>query len=204
MGYKLKWAINLTMFGLLVFSSSLVSAQQDSSFIHKSEARNITVNGLKEGKWLEYLDENEKVITDTTTITDTSNVAVYYRLTVYRSGIPNGIVKYYYKFSDGPNPILYREIPYTNGKINGVYKNYFSSGALRSEYPYHNGVINGVEKEYWDADVIKAETPVVNGKINGLAKFYDENGKLKSTTKYVNDKAGITKEFDENGKEITR
>jgi hypothetical protein len=30
-------------------------AQQDSGFTNKAEAKNLIVNGLKEGKWIEYM-----------------------------------------------------------------------------------------------------------------------------------------------------
>ncbi len=67
-------------------------------FTCKSEAHNLTSNGLKVGKWLEYLDELENVITDTTKISDTGLVAKYYRLTYYNRGAPEGVVRYYYNY----------------------------------------------------------------------------------------------------------
>ncbi len=138
-------------------------AQADSGFTHKSEAKNKIVNGLKEGKWLEYLDETETVITDTTKITDTGIVAKYYRLTIYKAGKHFGIVRYYYKYSDGEE-ILFREIPYSEGKINGVYKEYYPTGALHREYPYTNGKENGLAKDYLDSGDVKEETKYLNGK----------------------------------------
>ncbi|HTB31835.1 MAG TPA: hypothetical protein VK808_07400 [Bacteroidia bacterium] len=147
---------------------------QDSGFTHKSEAKNLLINDLKEGKWLEYLDENEKLILDTTKISDTGIVAKYYRLIIYCGGNPCGLVRYYYKYSDGEN-ILFREIPYTNGKMNGVYKEYYPDGLIHREYPYTNGAENGMAKDYWDGGGVKYETKYTNGK-EGAKKSYDESG----------------------------
>jgi antitoxin component YwqK of YwqJK toxin-antitoxin module len=158
------------------FFSINVPAQQvypDSGFINKAEARNKVVNGLKEGKWLEYLDESENVIADTTKISDTGIAAKYYRLTLYKADKPVGVARQYYLLP-GAN-ILFRETPYTNGKINGVYKEYYPDGLIHREYPYTNGTENGLAKDYWDGGDVKSETKYTNGNA-GPNKSYDENG----------------------------
>lgn len=156
---------------------SIHPPRANGGFTSKAEAKNLISNGLKVGKWLEYLDENENVIEDTTKISDTGIVAKYYRLTIYNRGMPEGLVRYYYKYSDGEE-MLFREIPHANGKINGVYREYYPSGALHREYPFTDGLENGLAKDYW------------------------EDGNVKDETKYTNGKAGATKSYDEDGKEI--
>jgi antitoxin component YwqK of YwqJK toxin-antitoxin module len=164
-------------FALIVFFCFSITAicqnPTDSGFSSKAEAKNKMVNGLKEAKWVEYLDETENVIVDTTKMSDTGIVAKYYRLTVYKAGKPFGIERYYYVLP-GAN-ILFREIPYTNGKINGVYKEYYPDGLVHREYPYTNGMENGIAKDYWDGGNVKYETKYTNGK-EGATKNYDEDG----------------------------
>src|ERR1035438_7342943 len=94
-------------------------AQNDSlGFTNKAEAENKMVNGLKEGKWLEYYygDGGEQVIT-----TDTN--ADYYNLAIYKRGKRYGISRGYY----GKSRILFCETSYINGKKNGIEKTYAKS-----------------------------------------------------------------------------
>ena len=43
----------------------LFACQQEQGFTNKAEAKNLMVNGLKEGKWMEYFNDIGKVATDT-------------------------------------------------------------------------------------------------------------------------------------------
>jgi antitoxin component YwqK of YwqJK toxin-antitoxin module len=43
---------------------------------------------------------------------------------------------------------LEREIPYVNGKMQGIVKWYYTSGALLWEIPYVNGNKHGIERGY--------------------------------------------------------
>ena len=71
----------LPLICVIFLGSSSGFAQDD--FTNKTEAKNQMTNGLKEGKWLEYLNEAGDFITDT-------NKATYYQLTVYKAGKPTG------------------------------------------------------------------------------------------------------------------
>ncbi|HTA84509.1 MAG TPA: carboxypeptidase regulatory-like domain-containing protein [Bacteroidia bacterium] len=63
--------------------------QADSGFTNKAEAKNLTVNGLKEGKWVESVYTNccDRPIGD-------SNLE-HYSLVIYKHGKPIGIVRDY-------------------------------------------------------------------------------------------------------------
>ena len=89
-------------------------AQQDTGFTDKSEAKNLTVNGLKDGKWIEYFKVKDGFEVETK-----SKSAPVYHLAVYSAGKPVGVVKGFYK-----------------------------KGKLKSVIPYVDGIINGVRKEY--------------------------------------------------------
>jgi antitoxin component YwqK of YwqJK toxin-antitoxin module len=183
----------------------------DSGFTNKAEAKNMTVNGKKEGKWVEYYD------------TIHPNVSPSYWLVVYKAGNPYGIVRYFR--SSGK---LSGEAPYVNGEINGIEKVYFEDGKVMKEIPYVNGKENGlmkmynangtlgfeanaingrecgIEKEYYPSGKLSQEKPVINDTINGVWKEYYESGKLKSETIYTNGVAGPTKNYDTNGIEIKK
>jgi hypothetical protein len=76
-------------FSLFTFSLSLFAQQDTLGFTNKAEARNILKDTIKEGKWVEYIDRNLHDTKDT-------NASIY-RLSVYKSGRPYGMVRYYYK-----------------------------------------------------------------------------------------------------------
>jgi len=109
---------------VLLCISLSVSAQK--GFFSKSEAENNLNDTVKGGKWLEYLDVNEKVTKDTN--------APYYRLTEYKHGKPVGIVRAYYR--DGH---LKHQMEYSDGKANGDAKAYYEDGTLQQQYKCNDG-----------------------------------------------------------------
>lgn len=198
---------------LFIFLVKVSSAQKalpyDSCFTNKREAKNLMINGLKEGKWLIYQDSNANVISDTN--------APYYVLIVFRAGIPvvgrgytrrgsvnfevpilngmdNGLGKWYY--DDGK---FKAEVIFKNSKKNGVEKNYYESGVLESETPYKNDKQNGVEKDYYESGQLKGTYPFKNDEENGVEKEYWENGKLKSKTTFKNGESTETMNWDKDG-----
>ena len=58
------------------------------------------------------------------------------------------------------------------------YFGYYASGALAWEVPYVNGKKNGVYKEYYESGALKWEIPYVNDKRHGMQKRYYESGAL--------------------------
>jgi antitoxin component YwqK of YwqJK toxin-antitoxin module len=127
-------------------------AQQDSGFTNKAEAKNQMVNGLKEGKWVEFVNYDDSVVTDSTYIP-------YYRLSIYRAGKLSGKVRKYLR-----SGILIVEAYYIEGKLNETYKFYWMNGKLRNATPYINDVINGTVKEYYENGELQSETIYINGK----------------------------------------
>ena len=76
------------------------------------------------------------------------------------------------------------EIPFNDGKVNGLKKQYYESGKIKTEIPFKVGKENGVKKEYYESGKIKTEIPFKDGKENGLKKQYDESGKIVQETTY--------------------
>ncbi len=165
--------VHCTLFivNCLLGSSLFAQASPDSGFTNKAEARNLKVNGKKDGKWIEYLkfeDDYESVTTDTAK-------AIMYRLTIYKAGKAQGLLRTYYK-----------------------------SGKLEGDVFFIDGKQDGTAKGYYESGKLAFITPFDNGKRNGTFKGYYENGKIKMEAIYTNDKQVMMKEYDENGNEIQK
>jgi len=182
----------------LLFSLGVLGQQPeypDSGFTNKAEARNLTVNGLKEGKWIEKIGIGT---TFTKATGDIANDSVYY-LTVYKKGKPVGIQRDYRM-----NGKLLDVKPYTNGLENGVERGYYENGTIESESPYSSGKKNGMQKIYFENGTLRCEVLATDGKYNGVMKSYYKSGKLSSEYNYSNGKlVGMQREYYENGKTKT-
>lgn len=148
---------------VLVLNCITITTQAQNGFTHKAEAKNAMKKGLREGKWLEYIDSNG-------VITTAIDEAYYYMLSVYKGGDLAEIVRVFFM-----NGVLEGEVPYSDGKANGLEKVYYENGTIKEESPYRNDQINGVQKCYYTTGKLKSETIYSNG-IAGKTKTYDENG----------------------------
>ena len=74
--------------------------------------------------------------------------------------------------------LLEGKVPFKNGKVEGVQKDYYENGNLKRELPHKNGIINGIVKEYYPNGKLKIESSQKNGLPDGVSIFYDENGKV--------------------------
>ena len=166
--------MKLLLILILSLSFTLTAFGQDytdSSFTNKAEAKNLTVNSLKEGKWLEYIGYDDTLGAPyEEDVTGTNKPYIYYRLTVYKTGKPSGIVRQYYK--DG---VLKKETPFINGRIEGIEKTYYDNGKLYSETPYTSSQINGDVKEYYMSGRLLRVITYSYG-IQRQTKKYDDNG----------------------------
>ena len=196
------------------FFNALKKNMEDSGFTNKKEAKNLIVNGIKAGKWLEYIDDSNKVTTDTN--------APYYILSIYKDSNRYGKIHEYYKSgklfielptdTDGyingmakeyyESGVLKEEAPYIDDIKTGMEKEYYPSGKLKRETPYDtSGIVNGIERIYYENGVIQGEAPIKDDKENGIEKEYYESGELQYETPYLNDSVnGVVKEYYETGK----
>jgi antitoxin component YwqK of YwqJK toxin-antitoxin module len=71
----------------------------DSGFTNKAEAKNQMVKGKKEGKWVEYDSDSHSIDFGgyNRRLKDTGRNSLYYRLIIYKTGVPYGIVRDYLK-----------------------------------------------------------------------------------------------------------
>ncbi len=89
---------------------------------------------------------------------------------------------------------------YSKGKLTGVRKVFYKSGAIAEETSYQNGIKNGPSKVYTEKGIVMEESNFKNGKYDGMAIFRNPDGKIASKGPFVQgEKKGVW-EFYENGK----
>ena len=114
----------------------------------------------------------------------------------YVEGKIEGMRKWFYK--DGS---LGWEQPYIQGKAEGLQKIYYPSGAIKIEETYKDDLVEGLTKWYYESGKLYREVPNQNGFKNGVEKWYYENGTILQEISYVNGKKdGVENKYDENGK----
>ena len=128
----------------VVFSSLFfLACENRNGFTDKTEAKNELVNGIKEGKWIQYLDSAFNYTSD-------SIIAKSYMLTIYIKGEPTGIVRIYYK----------------SGKLEGerTYsdKEYYKNGNIKEEANFKDTKLNGEDKEYFEDGKLKSDKTYIN------------------------------------------
>ena len=195
---------------LAIFSFTYIKIYgQNNGFTNRKEAKNLTKNGLKEGKWVEDIGE---IIDDSTS----------YTLVIYKAGKREGLARSYYE-----NGILLSESPYVNDEINGVKRWYHSNGNLELELPHVANELNGLCKKYYKNGKLKVEASYLGlkntdsykeyyenrqlmksinytklGEKIGVSKFYYQSGNIKSETIHLNDSTNVAKTYSEDGKLI--
>lgn len=126
------------------------------------------LNGRKNGLWLDYAAGNISLIQhfiegklNGPVLAMDARGQVTSRAE-YRDGILNGL-KATYKFGRPQE-----EIPYVNGKIEGVMKKYYTNNKLMEEAEYKNNVQDGYYRHYNEEGVIDLEYLYKNGeKVSG-------------------------------------
>lgn len=62
----------------------------------------------------------------------------------------------------------------------GVVKRY-ENGKLDNEIPFSNGKVEGIKKRYYESGEVQIKIPYKNGKLEGAIEIYHKNGKLAFT-----------------------
>ncbi len=173
------------------------SCTSESGFMDPTEATNEYLGGKKEGKWIEYFNEDWEWVGE-------NNDTAYYRLIIYNEGRPamGELVRDYYMsgqiqaesfltetepdviFGDGlakwyyENGKVSSEKNYKDGKLNGPLKDYFENGKLEFSCMYKNGVLEDTLRIYYDNGNLKTESLWSKGELIGESKFYAIEGEL--------------------------
>jgi len=84
----------------------------------------------------------------------------------------------------------------------GVQKDYYATGVLKSVKSYQNGVLNGITREYYEVGTLKHAINYKNNQINGIYNTYYPNGALWMKEVYKNGTHVGRKEYNEEGEVI--
>ncbi len=83
------------------------------------------------------------------------------------------------------NGVLKAELNYLSGKLEGVSKEYYRNGKLRSERFYQNGqAVTETKRKYYVNDALLTETNYKSEKLHGVCRTYFENGQLNDETHF--------------------
>jgi antitoxin component YwqK of YwqJK toxin-antitoxin module len=152
--------LKAVIIALSVSACLSVPAIAQKGFTSKADAKNVMKKGMKDGNWIEYMDNEGKATTDT--------AAPYYNLVVYKKGMKNGLQNQYAKGGK-----LLSSMPYKNDKLNGVAKYYNSDGKLTGETSFKDNNLNGVQKTYYESGKVKSQTTWTNNQPGATQNFPD-------------------------------
>lgn len=145
------------------------------------------------------------------------------RKTLYKQGVKDGVEQLFHRGTDK----LQHEIPWVNGKIEGVKKSYHENGKPSVETPYAAGKISGEVKsftdkggllrvarftagvrdgemvDYWPdrQNAVERSVPYRKGQIDGMSRAFYADGKPKWEKPFRdNMQHGVEKQFSPDGK----
>jgi len=88
-------------------------------------------------------------------------------------------------YSYHPNGKLAIEAPYTDGKLDGVFRSYFENGNLWQTIGYKNGIEEGITTTYFENGFKKSKETYRSGILHGSVEEFYESGKLRRRLPYV-------------------
>lgn len=193
---------------LIILNSCVNFLPGQNGFLNINDAKNTTINGLKEGNWIEYVD-SMTFFDSGYTAKENAN---WYYLCTYKAGRPYGISRVYlvtgvlvFEGESSNFPLLNN--PFGEVVYNGICKWFMDDTVtfknhILAEASYLNGKIIGITNwsysNYTTSEGKIIWTATSSGTI--LQKQYFENGQLKMETPYVNGIVqGIEKEYTETG-----
>lgn len=100
-----------------------------------------------------------------------------------------------------PNGKIFSEGEYNNGKLDGMYRQYYIDGSRKFEFNFSNDIMNGICIYYYENNNIKYIRNYKDGKLHGQYFRFNNDGSLDKMCKFNNDVIdGIYKEFYPNNK----
>lgn len=97
----------------------------------------------------------------------------------YQKGLKNG--KSFAYYSDGKTA---DETEWLNGKLNGIWREFYPSGNKKSEISYLDGKRQGNSRIYFESGQTQIEGLYDNDQCAGTWKFYNPEGKIKLKLEY--------------------
>jgi len=84
-----------------------------------------------------------------------------------------------------PNGVIKTEYHMLNGRKEGIYTEYYSSGEKHYDKCYKHGLLNGKVIEYFENGKIKRKGQFIDDKAYGFFRYYNRKNKLDSLIEYV-------------------
>ena len=103
-----------------------------------------------------------------------------------------------------PNGTIFSEEFYTNGKLEGILKNYYKNGNILEITQYSRGMKNGVSEKFSDQEVLIEKVNYKNDILNGKGMYFELNGDLKEEGVYKDGKRIGKWEFYIGGKKVSK
>jgi len=108
--------------------------------------------------------------------------------------------KYYHEDSK----VIMTTENYVNGKLNGIRKVYYPSGAIAEEANYKDGKKDGSYKKYDEKGIVLEETQYKNGEFDGLAIFRNPKNVIVAKGMFVKGKKeGVWEMLNDKGKMVS-
>ena len=114
------------------------------------------------------------------------------------------MVREYYYNEDADDLFYYTPIElernYKDGKLDGLFKEWYENGQLKEEGNYKDGERDGLQRHWYENGQLKYEGNFKDGKGDGLEKLWYENGQLRYEGNIKDGELdGLFKEWYENG-----
>ena len=98
----------------------------------------------------------------------------------YRNGKIDGVLRSY-----DENGMLHETIGYLEGEEEGYSTIYYANGKRKSRETYRHGILNGMSENWDEKGKLLRQIPYVDGQIHGVFKMYDEFGKIKEDMNFI-------------------
>lgn len=98
----------------------------------------------------------------------------------YRNGKIDGVLRSY-----DENGNLHETIGYLEGEEEGYSTIYYANGKKKKREVYHQGILNGVSEDWDELGRLVRQIPYENGQIHGVVKIFDETGKVIEDMNFV-------------------
>ena len=98
----------------------------------------------------------------------------------YRNGKIDGVFRSY-----DENGTLHETIGYLEGEEEGYSTIYYANGKRKSRETYRHGILNGMSENWDEKGKLRRQIPYVDGQIHGVFKMYDEFGKIKEDMNFI-------------------
>ncbi len=95
---------------------------------------------------------------------------------------------------------LIKEVTFVNGVKNGICKNYYDDGRLKSTIIYRNELKEDTAKWYYPEGMVYRTTPYINNTINGRQEKFYKSGRIQASIPYKNSlRMPGLREYNESG-----